>query len=303
MNGAIAQCLYLAEQIIRTLDDGAVFQKYETLKNRLISTQPSTHDLSKHIKKLSLENRRLTTQAEELRASLESNDNLSDFMFQKLEQLRAFVIPKAKIPRVHDFYESCISLPQIIDTKERTHRMFRERITEENTQLRLKKTNLQLMEQKELKNLQESLRDKQQAYDNWLSQAKAKIEELQSDITDLEEEQKTLDEQNEILGNKLKEKVMSCKNAARSLKHAERKLQEAVDRQQSLKIAASKSTTELQKILEAIDQRKAVQRFGVQNPDREELMKIQELESTVDILLQQRTKLVAKLKRQKATFR
>lgn len=295
-----AKCLEVAERIIGCLNDGEILKRYLSIKQRIYQTQTQSPQLSPHLKRVALENRELTNELEQCRASLSTTQTLSDFVISQMEQLQKRILPNAG-DRIDSssFEKACESLLEVVEAKSASNNFVRQRLTDENAQLRDKLSTMTAAANDELKLLRQKMLDsdhkfrtKQRETMNELDTINKEIESDVQQISEYEEEMATTE-------NTMNEKQTIAKGLMSKLNGAERKSSVAEKRRNDLKRQADRMRRELETIEREIGTQRAAQRFGVCDADECELAQLREIEEEVAQLIKDNERLELDLKKKK----
>lgn len=289
----------VAERIIQRLDDPSIFRRYCAIKSRVMVGDKPPADLTDHIKSISLENRKLTLQIEELSGELESTDSLELYAFRKVDSIRASILPRAKIPAVSNFEEACDSLLNILAAKEKSHRMHREKTVGENTTLRGKLNDIKIASERELDNLQKRRLAADHEYREWRAQFKGEIEGTKAAKERLIQSEKDISNENASLIKVINAKETPSHRAVKSLKRVELRHAETEQRLLGLQKTLAKDTLELKRRINEIDRNRTTQRFGIVDPSPEQIKALRKAEDDLAALLEENKTLSSTLKKMK----
>lgn len=293
-----AKCLEVAERIIGCLNDGEILKRYLSIKQRIYQTQTQSPQLSPHLKRVALENRELSNQVEQLRQSLSTSQNLSEFVITQMEQLQKRILPEANI-HAESFEEACSSLLQVVEAKSTSNNIIRQRVTDENAQLRDKISTMTAAANDELKLLRQKMLDSDHKFRMKQRDVQSQIDSINAEIESENEQISEFEEEMSNTESTMNEKQTIAKSLMSKLNSIERKSSVAEKRRNDLKRQAERMRRELETLERDIGGQRAVQRFGVADADEGELAQLREIEEEVAHLIKDNERLELELKKKK----
>lgn len=132
--GAIQKILDIGERIIQALDDPTIFQRYTTIKEKIM--EDYKHSSSPQMRKLIIENQDLSERINQLNAQYSQDNYLKTYIISQIELIQTKIIPNVtRVPFV-SVEEASSSLMEVLNTKLMSHQFLKQKLADENEKLK-----------------------------------------------------------------------------------------------------------------------------------------------------------------------
>lgn len=299
MQEATQKCLEIAEKIVAVLDDGEIYKKYLPIRQKYFANAGTSPELDPHLKKIALENRELLNRVQLLRDEINSTESLENYVINAITKMQVKVLPKTKPGHYISVEESCSALLASLESRNESASIFRDQISKENNTLLERTSSLQLNANEELKKIhnhhieidhayrqkENTIKQRLDALNNQIEATQRKVDDVEESNADLEDSMARKNSQAEALGIKLNE--------------SELKNRDARSRCEELRKQASLLMSELESKTKEIEYLQTKQRFGVQDPDYEDIDDLRAIEAEIESLERDNARLTLEIKKRR----
>ena len=133
-NRAVSTVLEISENIIKALDDKSIYERYSKIKNQIMQEFQNSANPKK--RQLIMENQDLSNRIKQIKAEYSQADYLHSYIFAQFQILQATIIPNVPKTEFTSFEQAAKSLTEVIDTKLMSHQFLKQKLADENEQLK-----------------------------------------------------------------------------------------------------------------------------------------------------------------------
>lgn len=278
------RCLEVAEKIIACLNDGAIIERFQSIKKNIFANygNQNSSNIQSHLKKVSYENIELSNRLSELqqKAIERSQQDLNSYSISVLNDYINLVSPKP-YNRVDSIETASSLLVDILDAKTEANSLIRTKLNDENISLRDKISRAEAVANEEIKESNKrrletsnSAKKRQDLLNTEMSKIRTKVQQQHSRYDDLIEANNDIDAS-------MREKSDEPKVLTAKLQETEQRKAVAEKRLKSLLFNFEKIENQTKAKEREIESKRATQRFGINDITETDLAIIRQLEQEI----------------------
>ena len=278
------RCLEVAEKIIACLNDGAIIERFQSIKKNIFANygNQNSSNIQSHLKKVSYENIELSNRLSELqqKAIERSQQDLNSYSISVLNDYINLVSPKP-YNRVDSIETASSLLIDILEAKTEANSLIRTKLNDENISLRDKISRAEAVANEEIKESNKrrletsnSAKTRQDLLNTEISKIRTKVQQQHSRYDD------SIEENNDIDAS-MREKSDEAKALTAKLQETEQRKAVAEKRFKSLLFNFEKIENQTKAKEREIESKRATQRFGINDITETDLAIIRQLEQKI----------------------